>query len=212
MRFTLTYDGPLAASGNKSRPKEKWDIRRKLSPQLKELWLVHPTLRAISVDNTTIVPADVNAYWERHHSAPFVPTDLGPASRRLCDPIKIGDHEFTPLVRDSMALVCGLDILFLRKEVAGRLVEHGGDLDNRIKTLFDALRMPSESELKFADGPIDGPFHCLLEDDRLITDTSIETGYLLTGSTVARSEVRLVINVTVRVTHIRSYNLALVGD
>src|SRR5687767_867681 len=46
MRFRLTYDGLLKASGNQSnRPKEKWAIRRDIRPQLAELWSYHPALR-----------------------------------------------------------------------------------------------------------------------------------------------------------------------
>jgi len=37
MRFRLTYDGPLVASGRNSpgRNKEKWAIREQIRPQLK---------------------------------------------------------------------------------------------------------------------------------------------------------------------------------
>lgn len=219
MKFTLTYDGQLVAAGKKPRAREKWGIRRVLHPQLAELWQTHPTLRALAT--SAVVPQDPKTYWqagerlERHHSAPAeqsVPFASSPRHRNLCGPIPVGPHGFIPVIRESMASICRLDILFLRRETPGKLISQGGDLDNRIKTLFDALRMPKEDEIKFADGPIDSPFHCLLEDDRLITGTSVETGYLLTSPDGKESEVRLVINVTVRVTHVHSYNLPLIGD
>ena len=42
MRLTLTYDGPLHSATNKDpRAAEKNDIRRKLHPQLHDVWLTH---------------------------------------------------------------------------------------------------------------------------------------------------------------------------
>jgi hypothetical protein len=52
---------------------------------------------------------------------------------------------FRPLVRESYALHCGLKIRFLRHEPPGKIYQ-GGDLDNRIKTLVDALTMPQHIE------------------------------------------------------------------
>jgi hypothetical protein len=37
---------------------------------------------------------------------------------------------------------CSIDILFLHRDAPGRIVRSGGDIDNRIKVLFDALRVP----------------------------------------------------------------------
>jgi hypothetical protein len=47
MRFTLTYDGPLPSSGNKPKKEAKWEIRKKIHPQLKDLWINHPALRQV---------------------------------------------------------------------------------------------------------------------------------------------------------------------
>jgi hypothetical protein len=79
-----------------------------------------------------------------------------------------------------MCLKCSLDVLFLRPEIAGKLFE-GGDIDNRLKTLFDALRLPKNGE---GMGPVskdtdEGPIYCLLEDDSLITEVRIVTDQLL---------------------------------
>jgi hypothetical protein len=61
------------------------------------------------------------------------------------------------------------------------LLGEGGDIDNRLKTLLDALRMPSNVEAKQAriDTPDDDPIHCLLQDDALVTKVSVETDRLL---------------------------------
>jgi hypothetical protein len=56
-----------------------------------------------------------------------------------------------------------------------------GDLDARMKTLFDALRIPKDLAETGGQGPQDDedPFYCLLEDDKLIADVSITTDKLL---------------------------------
>jgi hypothetical protein len=48
-----------------------------------------------------------------------------------------------PFVRKTGGLTkCALDILFLRRDNPGNLIASGGDIDNRLKVLFDGLRMP----------------------------------------------------------------------
>jgi hypothetical protein len=37
VKFTLTFEGLLPPSGNKSKNQDKWDIRKKLDPQLVDL-------------------------------------------------------------------------------------------------------------------------------------------------------------------------------
>jgi hypothetical protein len=45
-----------------------------------------------------------------------------------------------------MGSACSLSILFLRHEPQGGIIQ-SGDLDNRINTLFDALRIPDELQI-----------------------------------------------------------------
>ena len=61
---------------------------------------------------------------------------------------------FKPLVRRSLSLACALDILFLRHEERYNLMRQGGDLDGRIKTLFDALKMPDPKNEYVGDAPV----------------------------------------------------------
>lgn len=77
---------------------------------------------------------------------------------------------------------CSLDILFLRRDQPGALVTHGGDIDNRMKVLLDALRMPDGCHEVCGNTPTadEEPFFCLLTDDRLITEIRIVTDRLLT--------------------------------
>src|ERR1035437_3593923 len=112
--------------------------------------------------------------------------------------ISIGDFQFMPLVTKQHAVFCHLDILFLRSGAPGSVVA-GGDLDNRLKTLFDALRVPhSENELPPNATPSDDekPLRCLLEDDSLITGHSVTTDRLLLPSGMEH-HVRLIIQVQI---------------
>lgn len=126
-------------------------------------------------------------------------------------PIKMGDHCFIPLVRKSLALVCELDILFLRNDAPGSLVKSGGDLDNRIKTLFDGLRMPTLDELKVG-APDADPCYCLLENDDLISGFSVRTDRLLTDPNRSESRVLLVIEVKLTALRLTTQNVGFLTD
>jgi hypothetical protein len=96
-----------------------------------------------------------------------------------------------------------LFVTFLRPEPPGSIITQGGDIDNRLKTLLEALRMPKvAAEIPPGDSPAvhEDPFFCLLEDDNLVTRLSVTTDRLLdlsrvTGSTHTGSEVLLLIHV-----------------
>jgi hypothetical protein len=193
MRFRLTFDGDLHSSQRaENRLPGIWNIRRALHPQLAQLWDTHPTL----------------------NEAP-----LGPALRStqdaLKEPITVNGFDFRPLVRKSLSLVCRLDILFMRQEEPGSIVLQGGDLDNRIKSLFDALRIPKKEEFVMDCGPTgqEQPFFCLLEDDALITDYRIRSDRLLHGGdTQSVHAVHLVIQARTLVTKLTWANAGFLGD
>src|SRR6185436_12440974 len=104
-------------------------------------------------------------------------------------------------------LACELKILFLRQEQPGSLIFQGGDLDNRIKTLFDALKVPKPEDMKIEQLDEALPFFCLLEDDALITSFSVESDRLLTRADSPPNQVYLVIEVNVRVMKITENNI-----
>jgi hypothetical protein len=218
MKFFLTYDGPLPSSANGSKKKaEIWDIRTEINEQLDELWKVHPSLLLVSRQSFQFPRQEGYLVKEEHHSnnptsgVPLPPP--GDDFYALTSPVQICNIWFRSLVRDSLGLVCGLDILFLRKGPKGRVYQ-GGDLDNRIKTLLDALRIPSEQEVaatKFPNGK-PGLLTALLEDDKLVTALNVRTGQLLNRPGAPESEVRLTIEVDIKVTHPRSYNQTFLGD
>jgi hypothetical protein len=96
--------------------------------------------------------------------------------------VEIGGFTFVPLISEKLSHVARLEIILLSPEEPGRVVTQGGDLDNRVKTLLDALRMPKvKEEIPPGDAPKDGetPFYCLLEDDNLISGITVVGDRLL---------------------------------
>lgn len=214
MKLTLTFDGELPSANGAKRTAKKWELRRAFHEQLLEAWEVSPILQHAKKIS---VPRHGGAFLlvEQYHGLPKreLNQSFGDEGKMLLfDPIPKHGKQFLPLVRNSAALVCGIDILFLRREEPGHVIRKGGDLDNRIKILMDGLRMPEHIEEFDRCGEVPEPMNCLLEDDALVTDISVRTGRLLTGGNRNKNEVRLVINVTVKATQIYTYNLALAGD
>jgi hypothetical protein len=125
--------------------------------------------------------------------------------------IERGGWHFVPVVRKSLQLVCELDILFLRNDAPGSIVRSGGDLDNRIKTLFDGLRMPTEDEMKGASPGFD-PFYCLLENDDLISSFAVRTDRLLTDPNRSADRVLLVIEVKLTAIRLTAQNVGFLTD
>ena len=152
MEFRLLYEGPLRTNRG---PKEKQTLRREFHRQLKEL-LTRPPMQ------------------------PF--KRLVEAKHKRATIFELCGFTFAPLVSEKLSHVARLDITLLSPEEPGRTVTQGGDLDNRVKTLLDALRMPKvKDEIPNDDAPADGevPFYCLLEDDNLISGITIVGDRLL---------------------------------
>ncbi|MFD9431470.1 hypothetical protein [Streptomyces sp. NPDC060002] len=191
MHFTLTYNGQLPSSSN---AKVKHDIRRKLHPQLKELWRTHPAL-AHSANLVTR-----NSGEEEDSSDASLLTD-------------IQGNDFASLVHPRQYLYAELDILMLRPEAPGAVISKAGDIDNQLKTLFDALRRPtdqSEVPSSWSPTPDEAPLYCLLEDDKLITKVSVETDRLLILDANPK-EVQLTIRVNVKGTTATWGNLGMIA-
>jgi hypothetical protein len=113
---------------------------------------------------------------------------------------RIGGFRFFPVVTEARREVAELYITMLRPEPPGRIISQGGDIDNRLKTLFDSLRMPkvvSEIPPNAIPAEDEDPFFCLLEDDRLITKISVSTDQLLEPC-IQKSDVSLLIHVQIR--------------
>jgi hypothetical protein len=95
---------------------------------------------------------------------------------------QLGPYKFAPLITRLGGLACSLAIRFLRYGEPGSVITDTGDLDNRLKVLLDALRMPlAPEELPASTAPMtdDEYFFVLLEDDSLITGFSVDGRRLL---------------------------------
>lgn len=172
MRFMLSYEGPLPASTQKNtRAKEKQAIRRELSFQLDQLWSIEPPLAS---RRKHIDEFQVGILRDGHLRASPPNKKASPYGHLR---FELKGFCFVPLITAQNNLQCHVDIVLFRDGDPGHVMKGiGGDLDNRMKTLFDALRMPhTEGELGKDKSNSPEPFFCLLEDDRLITRLSIDT-------------------------------------
>lgn len=228
MEFRLIYQGPLkAASKRDNRVKEKHIIRKQLHHQLAALWSSHPTL----VNMSTYVRETASLMVT---TDPFSVTPPPPKGVRMSDAmlrggmgdpgstyletlandfIRSGGFRFAPLVVQRLDLFCSLDILFLRRENPGDLLSQSGDLDNRLKTLLDALRVPKDgSEINAKPSHEEDPFYCLLEDDSLVSEIHITTDRLFTPvrDGEAKNDVVLIIQVQVGVAKLTLDNMSLI--
>lgn len=185
MEFRLVYEGPLLAQGAKAA--HKWEIRRALHPQLARLWQEKPLVGA-------------------------APKLLGSTMSRSPDSIVIerdGLH-FAPLVNQRLNLYAEVSVLLMRQQQHGALFTEGGDIDNRLKTLLDALRLPrGANEARAGEARNGDPelFFVLMEDDALITKVSVETAQLLRPA--PPDHVLAIVGVHVKKTMLTAANMAL---
>lgn len=219
MRFRLVYEGELKS--NQRDPlgdqpdrlaEHKQSIRKVFHQQLKELWrtnkfLSEHRLPPYAFENPNYVrrPTD-QAVWGSDED------DHKPLVEVVADNYQWNGYRFVPLVREEASLLCDLEILFLRKDYPGSVIQ-AGDLDNRIKTLIDCLRMPKgKNELRGSETPADGedPFFCLLDDDKAVTGLSVQTDTFLGAGGDAetdRRQVHIVITVQLRPYDVSMFNL-----
>ncbi len=205
MNIVLHYRGPLFANAD---PKEKHRIREHFHKQLTTLWNTHP-LRCYYSDASNPNPSDAGAEalpgtqeWEAR---------VVRKSLEFPSIIKVvAGHPFLPLVCQKLFGVAEVDVTLLRPEPAGHIVTQGGDIDNRIKTLLDALKVPDANQARpEVVGVLESPFHCLLEDDNLITRLAVSTEQLLEPVS-SKNEVILLVRVNIRRTLETQYNYVIV--
>lgn len=185
MRFTMFYDGGLRptqrdAAANQIEPlaDHKMQIRKNFHAQLKRFWHINQFLREHTVVPRAM-PARIRfdeAVWgsdQRDHI---------PLVEYVAKEHEEHGYNWVPLVRKDWRLRCALHIHLLRHDGIESPV-NAGDLDNRVKTIIDALTKPSSANQlgSFVEPAEDEkPFFCLLEDDDLVTEFSVETDTLLT--------------------------------
>ena len=165
MEFRLTYEGKLASTRSNAdkgyfanKVKHKHEIRKKFHNQLKLLWSTHPVTK---------------------HMIDYRDNDGKPS---FLDKICITENNFTwlPLITEKMAWECDVNVLYLRNGARGSVLNES-DIDNRIKTLLDALKMPKRGEIHRDEKPSEDeePFYVLFDDDKVVSRLSVETDTLL---------------------------------
>ncbi len=185
MEFRLIYEGPLQGQGAKSE--HKWAIRRALHPQLQRLWQQRPLAEA--------APALL-----AHPARPGQVSVI----------VEKGGRLFAPLVTQRLDLYAELSVLLFRQQPRGTLITDGGDIDNRLKTLLDGLRVPHgpmEGQPRLPGAPDPSPFFCLMEDDSLVSKVSVESEQLLRPA--RPEEVVAIISVHVKKNVLTHANMAL---
>jgi hypothetical protein len=173
MRFSLKYQGELLAAKRKdNRSQNKNQLRWHFSEQLEQLlkrgdFSRIPKFESVSKTGKGI-RIDFSKVPEWKH---------------------FNDAEYLAIVDRSMNVGVTLDIEIERHEPPGSLFQHGGDhsgdLDNRLKTLFDGLRSPHDASEAIsysksfpARENLDKEKErcvCLLEDDGVITGFRVST-------------------------------------
>ena len=176
MRFHLYYEGSFKSAREDAikdkRVDHKHDLRREFHRQLKDLWQErkfhqgYDTTGAYFGADGESKPLDAKL------------AELGP---------QISGYQFVPLVHEKMNLTCSIDVLLLRRDRPGDRpgrIFNARDLDNRLKVLFDALKVPADAiELGPNNTPLpdgsDNPMFTLVQKDELISRVSVDTGDLL---------------------------------
>jgi hypothetical protein len=198
MEFRLTYDGPLLSfreteSETKRVHKRSLhihSIRKQFHRQLKLLWSEHPVLRQIKKDGSS-----VELY-------------TGSGAPPLNQIFEEEGFRWLPMATEANGMICKVDVLMLRHGQPGNVLY---DVDNRLKTLFDALRKtkgPYElgsgtPEGKFVPESDEDPFYVVLQNDNLITHISVTSDTLLQPVVCdpqlpPDQAVRLVVAITIR--------------
>lgn len=80
---------------------------------------------------------------------------------------KKGDFYFASLISSTLFLLAEINLTILWHDLPGQIIDQG-DIDNKLKTLFDALSCPPHESQITGLKPESGeePFFCLLEKDR----------------------------------------------
>lgn len=189
MEFTLHYRGSLKAATGKNRRKDhKHDLRKHFHKRLKELW----DLPQFEGQEDLLDPR------------PALEGEIG-----LHQPV--GPFEFAPLISTRLFLVASIEMTMLRPEPEGAIFTRSGDIDNRLKTLMDALKVPNDEAALPDDAspsPDQSPFLCLFEDDSLISGLNIKTAHWLESEVQKTDEVVLTLRVRTKPTKIIFGNMA----
>src|SRR5688572_3882866 len=115
MELTLHYKGVVKSNASRE---EKQELRRAFHPQLQTLWK-QPPLHLDKVPDLlsrTPGPGNISVIVER------------------------GGFAWAPLISSRLLVFAEIEMNWLRAGPPGNLLQ-SGDIDNRLKTIFDALQV-----------------------------------------------------------------------
>jgi hypothetical protein len=176
MELTLRFRDELPATGS---PADKHKIRRQLHDQLSVYWSQDIRLQEMNNDLKSLQIAT------RESDRFVVPRPIV-GMKNFFWRYPLNGLDFIPLASDTQEIHCYLNMRIYRPSKKGSILFRGGDIDNQLKTFFDALRVPHNTNELPASVPRDPDpnlwphMFCLLDDDRAITRLSIHSLRLLT--------------------------------
>jgi hypothetical protein len=179
----LTYRGDIwRSAGGGGRVSEKQMLRYHFNSQLRKVWESHNVLREVprgALQQPVVKGTDYDVPRP-------IPTTNPPLAGFLFRR-QLRGLWFIPMITMPMEAHCHLTLKIGRPMKPRHVIFDGGDLDGRLKTLFDALAVPTdEAALPVGATGDEGEVLCLLADDSLITGLTIES-YQLLGRAVTRT-------------------------
>ena len=210
MQFRLTYEGPLyatqrdAEAGQRTKhSSNRHTLRMAFHKQLELLWAEYPSLSPAPTSDEFTFMTFRRPSAMQHAGPPRMKVD------QVAERHQMYGFKFVPLVTAELELLCDLEILLLRPDKPGGVV-WAGDLDNRLKTLLDALHIPDPGE-RYHERLGEAPeqIFCLLQDDKLITRVSVDSDSMLmpVSDPPSASDVRLVITVKLKPYRLNPHNV-----
>jgi hypothetical protein len=181
--FTLRYQGHIPSGGKTGKAEDKHRIRTAFSVQLGKKWTQTRLWNQYM---------EMNPPFAQHRPGQFCSPDYMLPFFRVS---KCGLTIY-PLVTAHNGLWCELEIWLSVFEP--RLLSPTGDIDNKIKIVFDALRMPQVDQ-EIPDsmrGPGSDTLYCLLEDDTLIRKFSVEAEEAISSPLIEELAVKVKVSTT----------------
>jgi hypothetical protein len=175
MKLSLRYAGEIPSNGT---PVEKHVIRLALHKQLAKFWADDSRLKEMNKDLKSLQIA------AKSRGSFAVPRPIV-GMQNFFFRYPLGGIDFIPLVTNVLECHVHLEIrLYRQKELNGFLFL-GGDVDNKFKTFFDALKVPYNEEEVPAQDNVSSNLNewpvvfCLVDNDRAVTKLNIESIALL---------------------------------
>ncbi len=202
MDFTLKYAGELLSDRAKHANQAKHQLRKHFREQLDQQWQQNAFLKRCA--EIQLQQAAKRGKWYE------VDRPIAP-DRTLFWGFEMGGYDFVPIVNHVHLVHCHMAIRMHRPKEHGGILYEGGDMDNGLKVIFDALSMPQHQEqvVETRNSKESKTFHCLLESDELITKLSVETFRLLSPGECGDNYVEMDIDVHIEPIYPMNANLSM---